>query len=106
MVPFRHYGDLPVLTVTATHCLSLQYKDLCNCRVVVVLFAVLLLQDSLNRNVEKLPCELKIKLLCFGFFFSCLVMMGELRFHFQFDWFRPFKAQAFLLAKERHQLEM
>lgn len=78
---------------------------------VVILFAVLLCQGSLNRNVAF--CHLNNSSLmwksnswCFGVFFPCLIRMDELSFHLQFNWFRPLKAKAFLPAQERQELEM
>ena len=113
IVPFCDYGDVPVLTVTAIHHLPLQYKDLCNCIIACGGYSVCCaITSRLSEQAcgfllsEQLHCDLKIKLLWVSGFFSCLVMMDELSFHLQFNWFRPLKAKSFLPAKERQQLEM
>lgn len=70
IVPVCDYGDVPVLTVTASHHLPLQYKDLCDCIIACGGYSVCCAVTSRRSESEcgflpseQLPCDLKIKML-------------------------------------------
>lgn len=113
-VPFHDYGDEPGLAETAIHHRPLQYKGSSYCVIAWGDYCVCCAVTSRLSEKEcgflmsqHLPCDVKIKLwgVCLGFFPPSLVMMDELSFRLQFNWFRSLEPKLSSLHRKENNLK-